>query len=245
MTFTPEQTAMLSAKLDARNVATRTQQGKQLSYIEGWHAIAEANRIFGFDGWTRETVALHMTGEPYQTNGKWRVGYLSRVRITVIAGERIIVREGVGYGSGIGNDLNDAHESAAKEAETDAMKRALMTFGNPFGLALYDKQQANVDHDGQANHAAMNPAQDEPGGEQDVAAKVADWCDKQTVALDAIGKSGDAGALALWHTKNSKALLRLKASHEAQYDKLMGLYDDVYSMLGKADNGPLPITFAG
>src|SRR5262249_13193550 len=31
-----------------------------------------------------------------------------------------------------------------KEAETDAMKRALMTFGNPFGLALYDKDQTNV-----------------------------------------------------------------------------------------------------
>jgi secreted Zn-dependent insulinase-like peptidase len=27
------------------------------------------------------------------------------------------------------------------------MKRAFMTFGNPFGLALYDKQQANVGDD--------------------------------------------------------------------------------------------------
>jgi hypothetical protein len=27
-----------------------------LSYIEGWHAIAEANRVFGFEGWDRETV---------------------------------------------------------------------------------------------------------------------------------------------------------------------------------------------
>ena len=41
-------------------------------------------------------------------------------------------------------DLGLAHESALKEAETDAMKRALMTFGNPFGLALYDKQQRQV-----------------------------------------------------------------------------------------------------
>ncbi|MFM9102460.1 MAG: Rad52/Rad22 family DNA repair protein [Cyanobium sp.] len=41
-------------------------------------------------------------------------------------------------------DLGQAHESALKEAETDAMKRALMTFGNPFGLALYDKQQREV-----------------------------------------------------------------------------------------------------
>ncbi len=38
----------------------------------------------------------------------------------------------------------EAHESAIKEAETDAMKRALSTFGNPFGLALYDKEQQNV-----------------------------------------------------------------------------------------------------
>jgi len=33
---------------------------------------------------------------------------------------------------------------AVKAAETDATKRALATFGNPFGLALYDRDQANV-----------------------------------------------------------------------------------------------------
>ncbi len=38
----------------------------------------------------------------------------------------------------------EARESALKEAETDAMKRALTTFGNPFGLALYDKAQHGV-----------------------------------------------------------------------------------------------------
>ena len=31
-----------------------------------------------------------------------------------------------------------------KAAETDATKRALATFGNPFGLALYDKDQSQV-----------------------------------------------------------------------------------------------------
>jgi hypothetical protein len=31
-----------------------------------------------------------------------------------------------------------------KGAETDATKRALATFGNPFGLALYDREQAGV-----------------------------------------------------------------------------------------------------
>jgi hypothetical protein len=40
--------------------------------------------------------------------------------------------------------MGEAHESALKEAETDATKRALTTFGNLFGLALYDKKQAGM-----------------------------------------------------------------------------------------------------
>ncbi|PSI00470.1 Rad52/Rad22 family DNA repair protein, partial [Synechococcus lacustris] len=70
----------------------------------------------------------------------WGVTYTAKVRIQVGA----IIREGSGAGHGIDADLGQAHESALKEAETDAMKRALMTFGNPFGLALYDKQQRQV-----------------------------------------------------------------------------------------------------
>jgi hypothetical protein len=49
-----------------------------------------------------------------------------------------------GAGHGIDADCSQTHESALKEAETDATKRALMTFGNAFGLALYDKQQRQV-----------------------------------------------------------------------------------------------------
>jgi len=146
MTFTPEQVSQLSAKLDGGNVKTRKQGGKNLSFIEGWHAIAEANRIFGFDAWTRQTIELNCVAQTERTIGEnkipgWGVTYIAKVRITV--GD--IVREGCGAGHGIDRDLGQAHESALKEAETDAMKRALMTFGNPFGLALYDKQQDNVE----------------------------------------------------------------------------------------------------
>ncbi len=38
-----------------------------------------------------------------------------------------------GAGHGYDLDLGLAHESAIKEAVTDALKRALRTFGNPFG----------------------------------------------------------------------------------------------------------------
>lgn len=144
MTFNPEQIAALTADLDRSRVAQRAQAGRNLSYIEGWWAIAEANRIFGFDKWHRETVELRQLGEPRLVGDKFRVGYMAKVRIEVFTEERCIIREGCGFGSGIDKDQDQAHESALKEAETDAMKRALMTFGNPFGLALYDKTQAHV-----------------------------------------------------------------------------------------------------
>jgi DNA repair and recombination protein RAD52 len=142
MSFTEEQIAALKAPLDRANVKTRTQGGSQVSYVEAYHAENEANRIFGFDAWDRETEIQHI-GEREQ-DGKWRVYYRAKVRITVHAGDRKVIREGCGYGSGIDRDIGAAHESALKEAESDAEKRALKTFGNPFGQALYDKSQSEV-----------------------------------------------------------------------------------------------------
>lgn len=156
MAFTREQINELEAPLNRANVKKNP---KGFDYVEGWHAIAEANRIFGFDGWTREMLRLEQVGPAYEVNGNNRVAYRAVVRITVTAGDRTIIRDGTGYGSGIGKDLNDAHESAVKEAETDAMKRALMTFGNPFGLALYDKTQENVVTAPKAPSLAVTAAQ--------------------------------------------------------------------------------------
>lgn len=148
--FSESQVASLESPLARETVKQRTQANRKFSYIEGWHAIAEANRIFGFDAWDRELVEIKCVAERERKIGSDRqreghqVSYLARVRVTVRAGDMTIRREGVGYGSGIDADLGAAHESAAKEAETDAMKRALVTFGNPFGLALYDKEQTEV-----------------------------------------------------------------------------------------------------
>ena len=151
--FSREQAAALAAPLDRAHVRQREQGRGRVSYLEGWQVIAEANRIFGFDGWQRQTVVLRCVTErprkigseprrptdPPQRDG-WGVTYIAKVRIAV--GD--LLREGTGAGHGIDVDLGLAHESALKEAETDATKRALMTFGNPFGLALYDKQQRQV-----------------------------------------------------------------------------------------------------
>lgn len=146
--FTNEQISELSAPLSSGAVKTREQGNAKLSYVESWHVIAEANRIFGFDAWDRETVEFKCVSERERKIGKgqyerdgWSVTYIAKVRVTVGR----VIREGSGAGHGIDADLGLAHESALKEAESDAMKRALMTFGNPFGLALYDKTQSNVE----------------------------------------------------------------------------------------------------
>jgi len=143
MGFTSTTTRKLRAKLNGDNIRTREWNGKTLSYIEGWHALSEANRIFGFDGWNRETVELKCIVES-STRQAPHCAYIARVRISVQAGEEQVVREGTGAGYTAAGSLAEAHALAAKEAETDATKRALATFGNPFGLALYDREQKNV-----------------------------------------------------------------------------------------------------
>ena len=145
MPFENDVLKQLIAKLDPKNIREREQGKAVLSYIEGWHVIAEANRIFGFDGWTRETIEMRMVAEGERKIGRdqkqgWGVSYIARVKVIAQG----VSREGAGSGHGIDIDLGKAHESAIKEAETDAMKRAFMTFGNPFGLALYDKEWTNV-----------------------------------------------------------------------------------------------------
>jgi len=143
MAFTQEQSQELSAKLRYKHVKTRAHNGATLCYIEGWHAIAEANRIFGVDGWDRETVGVECVWSD-KTQVSCRCAYTAKVRITVRAGDTVIVREGSGSGEAKGVTPGEAHDMALKAAETDATKRALATFGNPFGLALYDKEKNGV-----------------------------------------------------------------------------------------------------
>lgn len=137
----------LLKKLDPSAVKPAKDYGPKGDYIEGWHAIAEANRIFGFFDWSYTIVAVQCVAQEARKIGKgqkdgWGVTYTAHVRVLVDG----VTREDFGAGHGYDVDLGLAHESAVKEATTDALKRALRTFGNPFGLALYDKTRENVGH---------------------------------------------------------------------------------------------------
>ena len=136
MGFSVKQVKALRRNLDHRSVRTREVSGRELSYIEGWYAISEANRIFGFDGWNRETIDSRCV-LARENRGSFLAVYTARVRITVQADGTTVVREGHGTGEGRGATPGEVHDTALKAAETDATKRALATFGKPFGLALY------------------------------------------------------------------------------------------------------------
>ncbi len=133
MTFSEKQIQQLSEPILAKNVKERdgNRAGTfQLAYVEGWHVIDEANRIFGYGGWSSETIETTCVN-----NEPDNVTYIAKVRVTV--GD--VIREGTGAGHGnTKQGIGSNHEAAIKEAETDARKRAFMQFGNQFGLSLYN-----------------------------------------------------------------------------------------------------------
>jgi DNA recombination protein Rad52 len=142
--FSEAQTKALQAPLDPKHVVKPSGNfGPKGDYIEGWHCINELNRVFGFDGWsytinlTRDALEK---GQDSRGNEQWQAAYTCICTLTVGP----VTRQDVGFGSGFAKGVGDAIEGATKEAVTDALKRAARTFGNIFGLALYDKTRCNV-----------------------------------------------------------------------------------------------------
>ena len=86
MAFNDLQLRLLKAKLDSQHVKARKANGVTLDYIEGWHAIAEANRIFGFDAWDRRTIATNCVWSG-RSSEHYATVYTAKVRIKVRAGE--------------------------------------------------------------------------------------------------------------------------------------------------------------
>ena len=145
MTINEETQRKLAQDLPAGAVKTREQGGSKVDYIDGHFAMTRANEVFGHDGWSYSTRSI---SEVYRGTKPGRDG-----ENVVIVYEAIVcvsalgcTREDVGIGqcdSSLRN-LGQAIEKGRKEAVTDAVKRALRSFGASFGLALYDKTKADV-----------------------------------------------------------------------------------------------------
>ena len=147
--FDKNQLDILSQELDSSRIKTRDKGNISLSYIEGHDVIETANKVFGFGNWSYSISKLEHVSQEQNQNQNQVICYKAIVQVLVHSENHTldVSREDVGFGTGVAKTQADAHEGAAKEAVTDALKRAMRSFGNQFGNSLYDKTK---------NHQANN-----------------------------------------------------------------------------------------
>jgi len=137
--FNDKQIQALSHEIDPSRVKQRSKGNITLSYIEGHDLLDTANRIFGYGNWSYTVTSLEQVSQELNQNQNHIICYKAVVNVSVqdLQHSKQVNREDVGFGSGIAKTLADAHEGGAKEAVTDAIKRAMRSFGNQYGLSLY------------------------------------------------------------------------------------------------------------
>uniref|UniRef100_UPI00358E1759 DNA repair protein RAD52 homolog n=1 Tax=Myxine glutinosa TaxID=7769 RepID=UPI00358E1759 len=110
--------------------------GQKVSYLEGHRLVTLANEIFGFDGWSH-SVTYQNIDFIDEVDGRFSIGVTAFVKAEIKNGA---FHEDVGYGVSEGlRSKAQAIEKAKKESVTDALKRALKSFGNCLGNCLLDK----------------------------------------------------------------------------------------------------------
>ena len=147
--FEKNQLAILTQELDSNRIKTREKGNINLSYIEGFDVIDTANKVFGFGNWSYSISKLDQVSQEQNQNQNNVVCYKAVVQIQIHNTNHTldVNRQDVGFGTGVAKSLADAHEGAAKEAVTDAIKRCFRSFGNQFGNSLYDKTKNHQNQD--------------------------------------------------------------------------------------------------
>ncbi len=149
--LTKEQRDRLMGNIPKDAIRTRKKTDTlSLSYVDGSYVVGLLAEVFDPDGYDVEILETRLVMER-EEGGKHRVGYLVKVELgtrDVEGGHYVYSRrsckQDYGYGSGVDRDQGGAHESAIKEAVTDAVKRCARYLGWAAGLALYDKSGEHV-----------------------------------------------------------------------------------------------------
>ncbi|KAH8911846.1 hypothetical protein BR93DRAFT_973432 [Coniochaeta sp. PMI_546] len=141
--YTAQEIATLQSRLEKQlgpeYISSRAGPGGQkVHYVAAEKCIALANEVFGFNGWSSSIQNIQVDFvEEHPTTLKISLGLSVIVRVTLRDGT---FHEDIGYGH-IENCKGKAaaFEKAKKEGTTDALKRALRSFGNVLGNCIYDK----------------------------------------------------------------------------------------------------------
>lgn len=161
---------VLNYDLDPSRIKKREKNNLSLAYLESFDVIDTCNKVFGYGNWSYSISSLEQVSQETNQNQNVVVCYKALVSVTVydLHHAKQVIREDVGFGTGISKSLADAHEGGAKESVTDALKRCFRTFGSQFGNSLYDKsrihhnqqpaqlEQPQQRHDQPSTHQAQN-----------------------------------------------------------------------------------------
>ena len=161
--FDKKQLDILNQELDSSRIKTRDKGNISLSYIEGHDVIETANKVFGFGNWSYSISKLEHVSQEQNQNQNHVICYKAIVKVLIHSENHTqdVSREDVGFGTGVAKTQADAHEGAAKEAVTDALKRAMRSFGNQFGNSLYDKSRL-IRTNEQANNESIPSSSSRP-----------------------------------------------------------------------------------
>lgn len=145
-TLTEQQLGFLFQPINGNRV--RNLRG--MSHLEAWDVRRQLIRIFGFEGFTIETLSLDLVHERGDQRKKknsndtytaWTIVYRAQVRLTVKDkdGQPIAVFEDAAAGDAVNQpSVGDAHDLAMKTALSQALKRCAVNLGDQFGLSLYN-----------------------------------------------------------------------------------------------------------
>ena len=134
----------------------RVRNLRGLAHLEAWDVRRQLIRIFGFGGFSIETLSLDLVhnhgqegfrrknkqgefyGDPFTA---WTVVYRAQVRLTIFdtSGREISHWEDGAAGDAVNQpSVGDAHDMAMKTSLSQAVKRCATNLGDQFGLSLYN-----------------------------------------------------------------------------------------------------------
>jgi len=152
----------------------RVRNLRGLAHLEAWDVRRQLIRIFGFGGYSIETLSLDLVhnhgqegfrrknkqgeyyGDPFTA---WTVVYRAQVRLTIYdtSGREISHWEDGAAGDAVNQpSVGDAHDMAMKTSLSQAVKRCATNLGDQFGLSLYN----DGSRDAVVNYSAAHPPQE-------------------------------------------------------------------------------------
>jgi hypothetical protein len=152
VSFSREQVDQLLRAINPNRVL----QAEGQTHVAQQDIRAHLTRIFGFEGWDKEVLELRCVRDtaitlPAKGSRPERqvpaVTYLCRMRLTIRDPSGAVVKVSEDVGTGTSPNLptyGDAHDFAAKNAVSYALKRCAIDLGDQFGLSLYNKGQTEA-----------------------------------------------------------------------------------------------------